>query len=117
LAVGDGVADRRVGDRVAAFTFGGGFAEVAVASAALTVEVPRAVGLEVAAAAPLMMSAAVLLHEDVVRIRPGESVLMHSAAGGLGSAVPQVGAVVHSGARLGTVGDPVKVPAAVAAGW
>jgi NADPH:quinone reductase len=117
LAVGDGVEDRRAGDRVAAFTAGGGFAEVAVASAALTVGVPPAVGLEVAAAAPLMMSTAVLLLEDVVRIRPGESVLMHSAGGGLGSAVPQVAAAVHSGVRLGTVGDPGKIPAAVAAGW
>jgi NADPH2:quinone reductase len=117
LAVGDGVASRRVGDRVAAFTSGGGFAEVAIAPAALTVEVPPEVGLEVAAAAPLMMSTAVLLLEDVVRIRPGESVLMHSAGGGLGSAVPQVAAAVHSGTRIGTVGDPGKITAAVAAGW
>ena len=117
LAVGDGVADRRVGDRVAAFTAGGGFAEVAVVPAALSVEVPPEVGLEVAAAAPIVTSTAVLLLEDVVRIRPGESVLMHSAAGGVGSAVPQVAAAVHSGARLGVVSDPAKAPAAVAAGW
>ncbi len=116
-AVGDGIVDRQVGDRVAAFTAGGGFAEVAVAPAALTVEVPPGVGLEVAAAAPLALSTAVLLLEDVVRIRRGESVLMHSASGGLGSAVPQVAAALHSGARVGMVGDPGKVPAAVAAGW
>jgi len=116
-AVGDGIEDRHVGDRVAAFTAGGGFAEVAVAPAPLTVEVPPAVGLEVAAAAPLVLSTAVLLLEDVVRIRPGESVLMHSASGGLGSAVPQVAAALHSGARVGAVGNHGKVPAAVAAGW
>jgi len=116
-AVGDGVEDHHVGDRVAAFTGGGGFAEVAVAPGALTVQVPTGVGLEVAAAAPLVLSTAVLLLEDVARIRPGESVLMHSAGGGLGSAVPQVAAVVSSGARVGMVGAAGKVPAAVAAGW
>lgn len=116
-AVGDGIEDRHVGDRVAAFTAGGGFAEVAVAPAPLTVEVPPAVGLEVAAAAPLALSTAVLLLEDVARIRPGESVLMHSASGGLGSAVPQVAAALHSGVRVGAVGDHGKVPAAAAAGW
>src|ERR1700733_6366843 len=61
LAVGDGVAGRRVGERVAAFTAGGGFAEVAVVPAALSVEVPPEVGLEVAAAAPIVTSTAVLL--------------------------------------------------------
>ncbi len=116
-AVGDGVEDRRVGDRVAAFTAGGGFAEVAVAPAMLTVDVPPGVGLDSAAAAPLMLSTAVLLLADVVRIRPGESVLMHSASGGLGSAVPQVAAALRSGTRVGTVGNPGKVPAAAAAGW
>lgn len=116
-AVGDGTGDLKVGDRVAAFTPGGGFAEVAVAPSALTVEVPPGVTLEAAAAAPLMLSTAVLLLEHSVRIRPGESVLMHAASGGLGSALPQVAAALHSGARVGTVGNPGKVPAATAAGW
>jgi NADPH:quinone reductase len=116
-ATGSGVDGPKVGDRVSAFTGGGGFAEVAIASAALTVEIPPAVGLEAAAAAPLMLSTAVLLLEDVVRLRPGESLLMHSAGGGLGSVVPQVAAALHGGVRVGTVGSPLKVPAAVAAGW
>ena len=116
-AVGASVGGRKAGDRVAAFTAGGGFAEVAVAPAALTAEVPPGVGLEVAAAAPLMLSTAVLLLETVVRIRPGEFLLMHSAGGGLGSAVPQVAAGLHSGVRVGTVGSPAKAAVAVAAGW
>ncbi len=116
-AVGGGVDGPKAGDRVAAFTAGGGFAEVAIARAALTAEVPPAVGLELAAAAPLMLSTAVLLLEDVVRIRPGESLLMHSASGGLGAAVCQVAAALRSGARVGTVGNLAKVSGAVAAGW
>jgi NADPH:quinone reductase len=116
-AVGPGVGEHRVGDRVAAFTQGGGFAEVAVAPEVLTAEVPRGVELELAAAAPLALSTAVLLLESVARISRGESLLMHSASGGLGSVVPQVAAALNSSVRVGTVGNPAKVPAALAAGW
>jgi NADPH:quinone reductase len=96
-AVGAGVGEIRAGDRVAAFTAGGGLAEVAIAPAALTVEVPPTVSLELAAAAPLMLSSAVLLLESVGRLRAGESVVMHSAGGGVGSAVPRVAAALAAG--------------------
>lgn len=116
-AVGAGVSGYKAGDRVAAFTTGGGLAEVAIAPAALTVGIPAAVSLEQAAAAPLMMSTAVLLLESVVRLCPGESVLMHSVGGGVGSAVPQVAAALGGGLRVGTVGSAAKVPGALTAGW
>lgn len=116
-AVGAGVAGHQAGDRVAAFTAGGGFAEVAIAPAALAAGVPVGVSLEQAAAAPLMLSTAVLLLETVARLRPGESVLMHSAGGGVGSAVPQVAAALGGGDLVGTVGGPARAPGAVAAGW
>jgi NADPH:quinone reductase len=116
-AVGAGVGEIRAGDRVAAFTAGGGLAEVAIAPAALTVEVPPTVSLELAAAAPLMLSSAVLLLESVGRLRAGESVVMHSAGGGVGSAVPRVAAALGGGLRVGTVSSRAKVPGALAAGW
>ena len=116
-AVGAEVGEPRIGSRVAAFTAGGGLAEVAIAPALLTAEVPPAVSLELAAAAPLMLSTAVLLLESVVRLRAGESVMMHSASGGVGSAVPQVAAALGGGVRVGVVGSPAKVPGALAAGW
>lgn len=116
-ALGEGVEDLRLGDRVAACTAGGGFAEVVLARAALTVEVPASVPLELAAAAPLVMSTAVLLLENVARIRPGESVVMLSASGGLGSAVAQVAAALDDTMKIGAVGGPDKIAAAVDAGW
>ena len=45
------------------------------------------------------------------------SVLMHSASGGIGSAVSQVAAALGSGRRIGTVGRPDKIAAGLAAGW
>jgi NADPH2:quinone reductase len=118
-SVGSGVRDLHAGARVAAFTPGGGLAEVAVAAAAeVTVEVPQEVPLGTAAAAPLVVSTALLLLlTDRARIRPGESVLMHSASGGIGSVVSQVAAALGSGRRIGTVGRPDKIAAGLAAGW
>jgi NADPH2:quinone reductase len=105
------------GQRVAAFTRGGGLAEVAIAEAALVVPVPGAVSLPVAAAAPLVLSTAWLLLDHVARLRAGESVLMHSASGGVGSAVAQLVPVLGGGLSIGTVSRPDKVDAARRAGW
>jgi NADPH:quinone reductase len=116
-SVGSGVHDLRAGQRVAAFTPEGGLAEVAIAAADVTVKVPADVPLGTAASAPLVVSTALLLLTDRARIRPGESVLMHSASGGIGSVVSQVAAALGSGRRIGTVGRPGKIPAGRAAGW
>ena len=88
-SVGSGVHALHAGDRDAALTPGGGMAEVAIAAAEVTVAVPPDVPLGTAALAPLVVSTALLLLTDRARIRPGESVLMHSASGGIGSVVPR----------------------------
>lgn len=114
---GPGVGGLAPGQRVAAFTRGGGFAELAVAEASSVVPLPDAVPTEIAAAAPLMLSTALLLLTDVAGVREGDVVVMHSAAGGVGGAVAQLVPVLRGGARIGTVGRPEKVSEAVAAGW
>jgi NADPH:quinone reductase len=117
LASGASVTGLEPGRRVAAFTRGGGLAEVAVAEAALTVPVPDGVPLQAAAAAPLMLSTAWLLLAEVTRIRPGESLLMHSAGGGLGGAVAQLAACFGARVLIGTVGRPEKAAGALRSGW
>jgi NADPH2:quinone reductase len=115
--LGDGVTGLTVGQRVAAFVRGGGLAGVAVAEASLTVALPDAVASPIAAAAPLMLSTALLLLTDAARFRPGDSVLMHSASGGVGAAVAQLVPVLGGGARIGVVGRADKVAGARGAGW
>ncbi|HEY0811778.1 MAG TPA: zinc-binding dehydrogenase [Pseudonocardia sp.] len=115
--VGSAVSGLEPGRPVAAFTRGGGLAEVAVADAALAVPVPDGVPGELAAAAPLMLTSAYLLLTSVTRLGPGETVLMHAVGGGVGSAVAQLVPLLGGGLRIGTVGRPEKVPAALAAGW
>lgn len=115
-AVAADVTDLVAGQRVSAFTAGGGLAEVAVADAALTVAVPDAVAPELAAGTPLAVGTALLLL-DRAGLRAGESVLMHSASGGVGTMVSQAARLRGSGRRIGTVGRSSKIEAGLAAGW
>ena len=115
--VGDGVDPGRVGQRVAAFTPGGGLAEVAVAPDHAAVGVPDGVSSDRAAAAPLVLSTALLLLTDVARLHPGETLMMHSASGGLGAAVAQVARRIGVAVTIGTVGAVGKVSAARDADW
>jgi NADPH:quinone reductase len=115
--IGSSVTGLEPGQTVAAFTRGGGLAEVAVADAALVVPVPDGVPTAVAASAPLMLTTAYLLLTAVTRLGPGETVLMHSVGGGVGGAVAQLVPLLGGGLRIGTVGRPEKVTAAAAAGW
>lgn len=115
--VGGGVTGLAIGERVAAFTRGGGLAETALAEAALVVRLPDEVPFATAAAAPLTLSTALLLLTDAARFEPGKSVLMHSASGGVGSAVAQLVAALGGGLRIGTVGRREKLPSALGSGW
>lgn len=114
--LGAGVSGLTVGQRVAAFTPGGGLAEVALARAALAVPVPEQVSLLTAAGAPMMFATALLLLTDAVRLGSGE------CAGAFGQRRRgqrhrAVGAGAGRGLRLGTVGRPDKVAAARQSGY
>lgn len=109
-ALGDGVAGLQLGERVVAFTGSGGYAEVALAAAELTVPLPpSAVDPEVAGALATVVPTAVLLVDEVARLRSGQTVVVHAAAGGVGTALGQLAALRGAGAVLGTVGSQAKV--------
>jgi NADPH2:quinone reductase len=115
--IGPDVTGLAVGQRVAAFTAGGGLAEVALVRAELVAPVPDRVPSPAAAAAPLMLTAALLLLEDAAGFGPGKTVLVHSASGGVGGAVAQLIPVLGGGLRIGTVGRPDKVDSALKSGY
>jgi NADPH:quinone reductase-like Zn-dependent oxidoreductase len=86
-AVGRGCTTLRAGDRVAALTVSGCYAELICLPEAELVPVPR--GLDAAQAVSLVLnyvSAHQLLHR-IAAAQPGETVLVHGAAGGVGTAV------------------------------
>lgn len=89
-AIGAGVEGFAIGDRVMAHV-DGGFAEFAIAPAEAVVKIPRRLGL--APAAGLRTNYITALHglRDRGQLRPGETLLVTGAAGGVGSAAVQVG--------------------------
>ena len=86
--VGDGVT-ARVGDRVASADAVGAYAEYCVAPADLVAPMPDGVGCDVAAAAILKGMTAHLLIKSVFPVRPGDAVLLHAGAGGVGLILTQ----------------------------
>ncbi|MFF4341560.1 zinc-binding alcohol dehydrogenase family protein [Kitasatospora sp. NPDC001540] len=116
-ALGEGVTHLAVGTPVVAATRAGGLAEVAVADAVLTVPVPDGVPLHVAATTPLGLATTLLLLTDAGRFAPGESVLVHSASGGIGTSVARLLPHLGGGRLLGTVGRPEKTAVALRHGY
>ena len=91
-AIGPGVADPSVGDRVATWQLGGGLAEYVVVRAGDVDRVPG--GLDLASAAAMLVdyqTASYALFERA-KVRSGETVLVLGAAGGVGSAAVQLAA-------------------------
>jgi NADPH:quinone reductase len=80
----------RAGDRVAAFCMLGGFAEVAVAPAFLTFKLPQALDFAQGAGLILNYHTAYFALALRGRLHEGETVLVHGAAGGVGTASLQV---------------------------
>lgn len=105
-AVGDGV-DLRVGDHVAWAAAPGSAAGHVRMPAAVAVPVPDGLALETAAAAMLQGITAHYLVTSTYAVQPGDTVLAHAAAGGVGQLLVQL--VKARGARLiGTAGSVAK---------
>ncbi len=83
-AVGEGIDEGRVGERVAAMCRFGGYTDVAVVSDVQAVRLPDGVDFEVAAGVPVTGLTAWMLLEVFGRVREGDRVLVHSAGGGVG---------------------------------
>ncbi|MEA2154449.1 MAG: NADPH:quinone reductase [Solirubrobacteraceae bacterium] len=121
-ALGAGVEGLRAGQPVAALTIvgGGGYAEVAVVDARLVAALGQPCSpdrLAAAAVLPGDTSTAILVLQRVARLRAGESVLVHAAAGGVGSQLGQVARLLGARRVIGTVASARRLPAARAFGY
>ncbi|MEX5721350.1 NADPH:quinone oxidoreductase family protein [Geodermatophilus maliterrae] len=103
------------GQRVAAFPGFGGFAEVAVADPGFVFPLPDAMGFEQGAALPMNYLTMHFALRRRGRLREGETVLVHGAAGGLGTAGIQL-AKAYGARVLAVVSSEAKGEAARAAG-
>lgn len=89
-AVGDGVDDLRIGDRVAAQVEHGAFAAQVSVARDLVVPVPDGVSLEVASTVGLVYATAHYALRRRAAMQPGETVLVTGATGGVGAAAVQL---------------------------
>lgn len=114
-AIGPGVEEVAIGDRVAYAAGPGSYTTHRVIAARLVVPLPAEIDTATAAAMMLKgMTAQYLLRQTYV-VRPGDVVLIHAAAGGVGLIACQW--AKHLGATvIGTVGNPEKAALARAHG-
>ena len=110
-AIGEKVSGIRPGDRVAYTGHAGSYSEYSTIPASLLIPLPESLSFAEGAAFPLQgMTAHYLLHE-FRRVKPGDIVLVHAAAGGVGGLLVQW--AKHLGAEvIGTVGTDEKAAAA-----
>ncbi|MET3176512.1 UNVERIFIED_ORG: NADPH2:quinone reductase [Arthrobacter sp. UYCu721] len=115
--LGDGVDELTIGMRVAALTNTGGLAEYAVASEALTVRVPDGVPPEIAAVVPGVWATAWLLLHEAARVRDGDTILVHSASGAVGTALAALAGTIPDATLIGVVGTASRLEDARRAGY
>ena len=114
-AVGARVKDFKVGDRVAYANPIGAYAEVLLRPVERLVKIPAGVDDKVAAAIMLKGMTAWYLVKRTYKVKRGDTILMHAAAGGVGQILCQWAR--HLGATvIGTVGSEEKVAPAKKAG-
>ena len=111
-AIGAGVDQVKVGDRVGCLTATyGGYAEARLVDAELLIKLPAAVDDHTAAATLLRGLTAQMLAHHVHKIGAGQTVLVHAASGGVGRLLCQW--AHHAGATvIGTVGSEEKARSA-----
>ena len=115
VAVGEGVKDFKVGDRVTYVITHGGYSAERLMPAERAVMLPEAISYEQAAAMMLKGMTARYLLRSVYKVEKGTTLLMHAAAGGVGTIICQwassLGATV-----IGTAGSKEKAELAEANG-
>ena len=107
-SVGLDVKGFNTGDRVVAFTRFGGYASCVVASSKAITKIPDKMDATIAAALATQYCTAWYAAEEMIRLHKGDHVLIHAAAGGVGTALVQI--AKHRGCVIfGTAGSNSKL--------
>jgi NADPH2:quinone reductase len=103
------VAGFQPGDRVVALTESGCYAEYVTLHEKQLIRIPEGVGFEQAAAILLQGLTAYHILKTSGRMSPGETVLVHAAAGGVGTLAVQLAKLMGAGLVIATAGSPEKL--------
>ena len=106
--LGPGVRTPAEGSRVVAYV-NGGYAEYAVAQATTVIPTPPGLDFTQAAAFPVQGLTAYQLLRESAHIQPGESALIHAAAGGVGTLAVQLAKLMGAGIVVGTASNSSKL--------
>lgn len=107
IAVGRGVKDFKVGDRVAYCSAIGSYCEERLIDVKTLVKLPKTISYEQGAAMMLKGLTAQYLLRQTHKVRKGDTILVHAAAGGVGLLLCQWGKALGA-TVIGTVGSPEK---------
>ncbi len=107
--VGSNVKGIQKGARVVALIESGGYAEYAVVPATSVIPVPDGVEFERAVALPLQGLSAYHILKTMGRLEEGETVLVHAAAGGVGSLAVQLAKLFGAGKVIATASNQEKL--------
>lgn len=114
-AVGEGVDGVRPGDRVLALTHGAGFAEYSLAPVTSVFAMPDGMEFEPGAAMPIVYQTSYFALTHRTQLRPGEWLLVHAGASGVGMSAIQIGKAL-GGRVIATAGSAAKLEFARAQG-
>ena len=108
IGLGEGVASFKEGDRVLAMTGFGGWSEKVVLEEERVIPLPGSISLEQAASIPVTYGTAFHMLVHLGNLSKGESVLIHHAAGGVGTAVAQICEALGASLIVGTASSPKR---------
>jgi NADPH2:quinone reductase len=115
-ALGAGVTDLGIGERVFALLGGGGYAELAVAHAGLVMRIPASLSFEQAACICETYLTAYMNLFLYARLADGETALLHGGGGGVTTAAMQIVKVLQPKTRLLVTASTPKVERVAALG-
>ncbi|HZF58152.1 MAG TPA: quinone oxidoreductase [Rubrobacter sp.] len=107
--VGEGVENVSVGDRAVTLLGTGGYAEYAVAPARNLIPIPEGLDFDQAAAIPLQGLTAYHCIKTSGALEEGETVLVHAAAGGVGTLAVQMARLLGAGTIIATASSDEKL--------
>ncbi len=108
VEVGEGVDRVKDGDRVLAMTGFGGYSEKVVLDHSRVVPLPDSISFDQAAAIPVTYGTAFHMLVHLGNLSKGETVLIHHAAGGVGTAVAQICEAFGASLVVGTASGPKR---------
>jgi NADPH:quinone reductase len=109
VEVGEDVENASEGDRVVSLLDSGGYADFAIAPAASLIPLPEGLGFDEAAAIPLQGLTAYHTIKTSGALKEGETVLVHAAAGGVGTLAVQMAKLLGAGRVIATASSREKL--------